>query len=116
MLFDILVIVIALISLVISQPYYDIPSYYGHFSQRYFLESFLSAGNMALLEYHFGVDVNYQNDTVFYANSQMNCIYKYSIASQTIEVLVGQCGTAGSVVGSKDVALFNGPKSVAYYR
>lgn len=56
------------------------------------------------------------NDTIFYANANLNCIYQYSMATQIITVLVGQCGTPGNIVGSKDVSLFNGPSSVAYFR
>jgi len=49
MLFDKFVILVGLSLLVLAQPFYDIPSYYGHFSLRYFEPSFIQAGKLVLL-------------------------------------------------------------------
>jgi hypothetical protein len=116
MLFDFCVIVVGWVATVSAQVYYDIPAYYGHFSLRYFDPAFISAGKLVQLEYHFAADANYRNDTIFYADPNLHCIYQYDVASQSISVLVGQCGVSGNMVGSKENAIFNGVSSVAYFR
>jgi hypothetical protein len=64
------VIFLVMVGAVMSQSvsYYDIPSYYGHFSLEYFNAEHLLAGKLTLFEYHFAVDVNYRNDTLYFAN------------------------------------------------
>ena len=116
MLFDYFVISVTLTALTVAQPYYDIPAYYGHFSLRYLEPTFIQAGNLVRLEYHSSVDANYLNDTIYYANPTESCIYKYSIPTQTLTILVGQCGISGNIIGSKNLAIFNGVSSVAYFR
>ena len=95
---------------------YDIPAYYGHFSLRYLEPDYLLAGRMVRLEYHFAVDASYNNQTIFLASRTDHCVYAYSLSSQTVTTLVGQCGYPGNVVGSKELAKFNGISSLAYFR
>jgi len=52
------------------------------------------------LEYHFAVDANYKNDTVYYASEQEHCVYKYDNSTQSITSLVGNCGSSGNMLGS----------------
>ena len=101
MIFDYFVIFVVLTITTEAQPYYDIPAYYGHFSLRYFEPSFITTGKLVRLEYHFAVDANYLNDTIYYANPTEHCVYEYSISTQTAKILAGQCGISGNIIGSK---------------
>lgn len=71
---------------------------------------------MVPFEYHFAVDANYLNDTIYYASPTEHCVYQYSVTTRTIKVLVGHCGSQGNVIGSQDLAEFNGVSSVAYFK
>jgi len=48
--------------------YYDVPSYYGHFSLEYFNIHNITTDKLVLLEYNFAVSASYDNQTIFYAN------------------------------------------------
>ena len=48
--------------------FYDVPSYYGHFSRDFFKLSKIQAGNFTYFEYHFSVDVDPTNNTIYIAN------------------------------------------------
>ena len=110
------VIAVALVASTCQNSFYDIPAYYGHFSLNYFQPDFLLRGRLVPLEYHFAADANYRNDTLYYANEKEHCIYRYQLATATLEVLLGLCGSPGSIAGSKDISRFNGASSVAYFQ
>ena len=109
-------IVVSLLLCGVFGSYYDIPAYYGHFSLRFFDPAFILSGKMVRLEYHFEVDANYQNDTLFIASPAEHCVYQYSVASKVVEVLVGHCGLYGDTIGAGELAEFNGISSVAYFK
>jgi hypothetical protein len=68
MIFDILVILVALTLSTSSTSFYDIPAYYGHFSLNFFQPDYIKRGHLVRLEYHFAVDASYNNETVYYAS------------------------------------------------
>ena len=88
---------------------YDIPSYYGHFSKKFFLLSEIESGTFTYFEYHFAVDANYNNTTVFYANKDLNCIQKYDVVNKTFTKIAGQCGVSGDRIGNIKEMQMNGP-------
>lgn len=68
MIFDKLVIAVALVVGSYGSTFYDIPAYYGHFSLNYFRPDLVTNGKIVLLEYHFAADANYRNDTLYFAS------------------------------------------------
>jgi len=95
--------------------FYDVPSYYGHFSLDYFKVSNIRAGVFRYFEYHYAFDIDSENRTVYFANSKQNCIEKYDFVKKRKTVLAGICGTAGNRVGGLSVMLLNNPMSVVLY-
>lgn len=95
---------------------YDVPSYYGHFSQYYFQVNKIQSGRFRYFEYHFAADMDYTNNTVYFADNKLNCVYQFELSTKRKIVLAGTCGKAGNRVGGLRVMLFNGCSSVAYFR
>jgi hypothetical protein len=95
---------------------YDIPSYYGHFNLNFFDPSHILDGKLVELEYHFAVDAHYDNQTIYFANSNLHCVYAYDRYTKIISVLIGQCGFAGDVSSNIKSTLFNSISSIAYFQ
>lgn len=94
---------------------YDIPSYYGHFSKKFFLPSEILKGTFTYFEYHYAIDIDYNNTYLYYANKDLNCIQRYNLLTNTLSTIGGQCGVGGDRIGNIELMLLNGPESVVYY-
>ena len=88
---------------------YDVPSYYGHFSRNFFRLSKIKEGTFTYFEFHFAVDMDTQNRTVYFANSKHNCIETFDLLTQKKGVLAGNCGHEGNRVGETRHMLLNHP-------
>lgn len=95
---------------------YNVPSYYGHFSKNYFTLPSLLSGQFRYFEYHYALELDSSNTTVYYVNTAQHCIEKYDLRSGVKSVLAGQFGVSGDRVGGLDVMLMNRPSSVVYYQ
>lgn len=95
---------------------YDVPSYYGHFSRNYFLPDKLASGVFKYFEYHYAMDMDSSNQTIYFADKAKHCIEKYHIPTRTLSVLAGICGTSGDRVGGLSVMLLKNPMSVVFYQ
>lgn len=101
---------------ILTRSIYNVPSYYGHFSKNFFSLSKLRSGRFRYFEYHYAVDLDSSNRTVYYVNQAQHCIEKYDLLVGTKSVLAGKCGVAGDRVGGLDVMLLNKPSSVVYFQ
>lgn len=95
---------------------YDVPSYFGHFSRNYFVADKIREGRFRYFEYHYAVDVDSNNATIYFVNSRKHCIEKFNLINKTKSVLAGACGTPGDRVGGLRVMLLSSPMSVVSYQ
>ena len=104
----------SLISLVSS--IYDVPSYYGHFSLRFFDPTYINQGTFTYFEYHYQVDFTYDNSTIYKADKNLHCISKYNMLTGIKTHVAGKCGNSGNVFGDIRKTMFNRPSSIVYYQ
>jgi hypothetical protein len=87
------VLLFALVNLAKGQ--YEIPSYYGFWSKRFYQPAVIMNGSFTVFEMHFSIDVNYDGTIAYYADSSQHCIFSYNLTSKKYSVIAGKCSLPG---------------------
>jgi hypothetical protein len=74
--------ILLLAILIVVQSHYEIPSYYGFWSKRFYQPKTILQGQFSIFEMHFAIDLNFRGTVVYFADETQHCILSYDLNNQ----------------------------------